>query len=474
LRREVDHAGQAGRPACAAAGGGEAVRRCDGTQAVLHPGGALCGPAGRLYPGPAGRLPLWRCRADGGDRAGGARSGREGYRLRTRAERGRGGRGGVSVSSYRERTSKGSLRAACLILGRVCRRRRDRHLKGMGFNDGGCDSVRASRVSWLLLAVLVGWGALSPGDDHGFGPAPAIAQTDLRQVPQSRQQITWSFAPLVQRAAPAVVNIYTRRVVRDRGPSLLFNDPFFRRFFGDLAPSMPGRERIQNALGSGVIVDPSGLIVTNAHVIEGSDEVTVVLPDRREFDATVVRSDPHSDLAVLRVDARGDALPTIPLGDSDQLQVGDLVLAIGNPFGVGQTVTSGIVSAVARTNPSINDYGFCIQTDAAINPGNSGGALIDMNGRLIGVNTAIYSRSGGSMGIGFAIPANLVRTVLASVGSGRPLVRPWLGAEVQAVTQDLATAMGLSRPRGVLISNLHPRSPFARAGGRVGDIVTAV
>src|SRR5690606_25558805 len=193
-----------------------------------------------------------------------------------------------------------------------------------------------------------------------------------------------------------------------------------------------------------------------------------------EFDATVVRSDPHSDLAVLRVDARGDALPTIPLGDSDQLQVGDLVLAIGNPFGVGQTVTSGIVSAVARTNPSINDYGFFIQTDAAINPGNSGGALIDMNGRLIGVNTAIYSRSGGSMGIGFAIPANLVRTVLASVGSGRPLVRPWLGAEVQAVTQDLATAMGLSRPRGVLISNLHPRSPFARAGGRVGDIVTAV
>lgn len=334
--------------------------------------------------------------------------------------------------------------------------------------------MRASRVSWLLLTALICLGANLPVGENGVGPAVAIAQTAVRQVPQSRQDITWSFAPLVRQAAPAVVNIYARRVVRERGPSLLFNDPFFRRFFGDMAPSMPGRERIQNALGSGVIVDPSGLIVTNAHVIEGSDEITVVLHDRREFEAAVVRSDTHSDLAVLRVDPGGDALPTIPLGNSDDLQVGDLVLAIGNPFGVGQTVTSGIVSAVARTNLSINDYGFFVQTDAAINPGNSGGALIDMSGRLIGVNTAIYSRTGGSMGIGFAIPTSLVRAVLASVGSGGPLVRPWLGAEVQAVTQDLASAMGLSRPRGVLISNLHPRSPFARAGGRVGDIVTAV
>lgn len=334
--------------------------------------------------------------------------------------------------------------------------------------------MRTSRALIFILTVAVWWGAVPPDWQGGIRVGRAAAQTDLRRVPETRQQINWSFAPLVKRAAPAVVNIYTRRVVRERGSSLLFNDPFFRRFFGDLAPSAPGRERIQNALGSGVIVDPDGLIVTNAHVIEGSDEITVVLHDRREFEATVVRSDAHSDLAVLRVDAGGQALPTVPMGNSDDLEVGDLVLAIGNPFGVGQTVTSGIVSAVARTNLSINDYGFFIQTDAAINPGNSGGALVDMNGRLVGVNTAIFSRSGGSLGIGFAIPANLVRTVVASVGSSGPLVRPWLGAEGQSVTQDLASAMGLSRPRGVLISRLRPRSPLGRAGARVGDIVLAV
>src|SRR5690606_19853213 len=187
--------------------------------------------------------------------------------------------------------------------------------------------------------------------------------------------------------------------------ALLFNDPFFRRFFGDMAPMFePRRRQIENSLGSGVIVEPTGTIVTNAHVIAGSDAITVVLSDRREFEARIVHVDERTDLAVLRIDTGGQSLPYLPLGNSDALEVGDLVLAIGNPFGVGQTVTSGIVSATARTL-GITDYGYFIQTDAAINPGNSGGALIDMNGTLVGINTAIFSRSGGSHGIGFAIPS---------------------------------------------------------------------
>jgi len=221
-------------------------------------------------------------------------------------------------------------------------------------------------------------------------------------------------------------------------------------------------------------VQPDGLIVTNHHVIAGADEITVVLWDRREFKAEIVRTDERTDLAVLRIAGAGKALPYLELADSDALEVGDLVLAIGNPFGVGQTVTSGIVSALARTNVGIADYNFFIQTDAAINPGNSGGALVTMDGRLAGVNTAIFSRTGGSQGIGFAVPSNMVRTVIASVGVAGALRRPWLGAKGQTVTPELAASLGLERPIGSVVREVYPRGPAERAGLAVGDVVISV
>ena len=247
-----------------------------------------------------------------------------------------------------------------------------------------------------------------------------------KRTPSSKEQVMLSYAPLVKKAAPAVVNIYTRKVVRTRSYSPLFDDPFFRRFFGDTLRGVPAptRKRVQNSLGSGVIVDGSGTVVTNHHVIAGADDVTVVLADRREFDAKIIGSDERTDLAVLKIDTAGEVLPSLKFRDSDDIEVGDLVLAIGNPFGVGQTVTSGIVSAIARTNVGISDLGSFIQTDASINPGNSGGALVTMDGRLVGINSAIYSKGGGSVGIGFAIPANMVRTVIDGLLGGGKLVRP--------------------------------------------------
>ncbi len=316
---------------------------------------------------------------------------------------------------------------------------------------------------WLLVLGLVVWA---------FAWLDTVSAQD---VPESREQIALSFAPLVKRVAPAVVNIFTSRVVAERPLSPFLNDPFFRRFFGRDFPFGRPRERVQNSLGSGVIVRAKGLIITNAHVIEDADQVTVVLSDRREFEAVRVAVDERTDLAVLRINPVDEALPHVPLADPDGLEVGDLVLAIGNPFGVGQTVTSGIVSALARTGVRVGDYNFFIQTDAAINPGNSGGALIDMAGRLVGINTAIYARrGGGSIGIGFAIPASMVRSVLRAVEQGRPVVRPWLGAEGQPVTGDIAQSLGLDRPAGVLVRRLHPQSPAAAAGLRVGDVITAV
>ena len=315
---------------------------------------------------------------------------------------------------------------------------------------------------WIALAAL------------GFVVAAHPAAAQDRRAPASAAEIQLSFASLVKSAAPAVVNIYTRKVVRTRQFSPLFDDPFFRRFFGDGFGFGRPRERVQNSLGSGVIVDPDGVIVTNHHVVEGAAEITVVLTDRREFEAEIVGSDERTDLAVLRLETGGERLPFLEFRDSDELQVGDLVLAIGNPFGVGQTVTSGIVSAVARTQVGVSDLGFFIQTDAAINPGNSGGALIGMDGRLVGVNTAIFSKSGGSHGIGFAIPANMVRAVISGVVQGGRLVRPWLGASGQAVTAEIAASLGLERPGGVLISELHPRSPAAAAGIDPGDVVLAI
>jgi Do/DeqQ family serine protease len=289
-----------------------------------------------------------------------------------------------------------------------------------------------------------------------------------RQVPASASQLELSFAPVVKRVAPAVVNVYAARIVANNNPFLA--DPFFRQFFG----AVP-REQVERSLGSGVIVDPAGLIVTNNHVIEGASQVKVALADKREFEADIVLKDQRSDLAVLRVKGAKERFPTLEFADSDQLQVGDLVLAIGDPFGVGQTVTHGIVSAVARTQVGISDYQFFIQTDAAINPGNSGGALVDMTGRLVGINSAIYSRSGGSQGIGFAIPANLVRVVVASAeGGGAAVKRPWLGAKLQIVTADIADSMGLQRPSGALVASVVSGGPAEKAGLKSGDLVVSI
>jgi Do/DeqQ family serine protease len=300
---------------------------------------------------------------------------------------------------------------------------------------------------------------------------PAFGQTRL--TPQSREQIQLSFAPVVKRTAPAVVNVFSRRVVHSAA-SPLIKDPLFRRFFGENSPFAVPTERVQRSLGSGVIVAADGTIVTNHHVIKDADEITVVLADRREFEARVLRSDERVDLAVLRIDTHGERLPFIELRDSDEVEVGDLVLAIGNPFGVGQTVTSGIVSALARTSVGVSDFRFFIQTDAAINPGNSGGALVSLDGRLIGINTAIFSQSGGSIGIGFAIPSLMVRTVLAGAGSGGRIVRPWLGVAGQPVTADLAQSLALPRPMGILVKDVAPNSPAAKAGLRVGEVVQSI
>ena len=319
----------------------------------------------------------------------------------------------------------------------------------------------------LGLALLL---ALAP-----ILAAPGPAEAQERVTPNTRDEVMLSFAPVVKKAAPAVVNIYTKKVVRQRAVAPLFNDPLFRRFFGDDFGFLGRpRERVQNSLGSGVIVDSEGLVVTNHHVIEGADEIRVVLSDLREYPAELVLSDERTDLAILRIERAQEELPVIALRDSDDLEVGDLVLAIGNPFGVGQTVTSGIVSALARTQAGISDYSFFIQTDAAINPGNSGGALVTMDGRLVGINTAIFSRSGGSIGIGFAIPSDMVRSVVASAkGDGR-IVRPWLGFVGQTLTAELAEGFGLPRPGGVLVNQLYPGGPAEKAGLKVGDVVVTV
>jgi Do/DeqQ family serine protease len=302
-----------------------------------------------------------------------------------------------------------------------------------------------------------------------LGAAGAQAQTQ-RVVPDSKAQVQLSFAPVVRQTAGSVVNVYATRSERRQNAAM---EEYFRRFFGDNAPGVP-RGRSQSSLGSGVIVDPSGLVITNNHVIENMNEVKVALADRREFAADILLRDPRTDIAVLKLkDATN--LQAVELGDSEALQVGDLVLAIGNPFGVGQTVTQGIVSALARTQVGISDYQFFVQTDAAINPGNSGGALIDMNGRVVGINTAIYSRSGGSIGIGFAVPSSMVRVVLNSArGGAKNVVRPWLGARLQPVDGDIASGLGLERPTGVLVTSVYDKGPAAEAGLKRGDAILSV
>lgn len=322
------------------------------------------------------------------------------------------------------------------------------------------DQLRTAAAAFATIALL-----------SFAASAPALAQS--KAVPSSREAVMMSFAPIVKTAAPAVVNVYVRgKTLVQQNP--LFDDPFFRQFFGQQF-GMP-RERVQSSLGSGVIISPSGLIVTNTHVVKigAQAEIRVVLADKREFAAKVVSQDEKMDMAVLKIEGGDSGFPYLEFENSDSIEVGDLVLAIGNPFGVGQTVTQGIVSALARSEIGQSDAQVFIQTDAAINPGNSGGALVDMAGRLIGINTAIYSRSGGSHGIGFAIPSNLVKLFTDSAVAGRKLERPWIGAKLEAVTRDIAEGLGLDRSSGAMVARIYQNGSAARAGLEAGDVIVAV
>ncbi len=315
------------------------------------------------------------------------------------------------------------------------------------------------------VGLAVGIAQLSD-TGHVSAQIPPMDTTDVaRAVPQSGQ-VALSFAPVVKSAAPAVVNIYTATV--DRRPRSM-NEEFIQRFFGG-APVQP---RVSQSLGSGVIVGADGLIITNNHVVEGADQILVALADRREFKAKILFADPRLDLALLKVETEGAVLPVIRMADSDRVEVGDVTVAIGNPFGVGQTVTTGIVSALARTGIGVSDWQFFIQTDAAINPGNSGGALLDSQGRLIGVPTAIFSRGGGSNGIGFAIPSKMVRVFLNAADKGK-LVSGWIGVEGEALTADTAKQLGLDRPGGLLVTGVVAGSPGDKAGVKAGDVLKSV
>ena len=300
-------------------------------------------------------------------------------------------------------------------------------------------------------------------------PITASAQT---RVPDTQAEITLSFAPLVRETAPAVVNIYAKVITQTRQRTPFMNDPFFERFFEGFGPPQP---RVQNSLGSGVILSADGIVVSNYHVVGQATDIRIVLNDRREYSARVLLGDAESDLAIMQIE-EGEDLPFLPLRDSDTVEVGELVLAIGNPFGVGQTVSSGFVSGLARSGGANGGgVGYFIQTDAPINPGNSGGALVGMDGQLIGVNTRILSRSGGSNGIGFAIPSDLIAAFMAQAEAGNDqFVRPWAGATGQVVDADLAQMLELDRPGGIIIAGLHPASPLAAAGFEVGDVVVAV
>jgi serine protease DegS len=277
-----------------------------------------------------------------------------------------------------------------------------------------------------------------------------------------------SYSRAVNRAAPAVVNVYSSRIV-DTNQHPLMSDPFFRQFYGK---NMPQRQRMLSSLGSGVVVSEEGYILTNNHVINDADQIQIALRDGREAIAQVIGTDPDSDLAVLKIDLKN--LPVIKLSNSEDIAIGDVTLAIGNPFGVGQTVTMGIISATGRDHLGLSRYEDFIQTDAAINPGNSGGALVDANGSLIGINTAIFSRSGGSQGIGFAIPANLARGILDDIVTHGRVIRGWLGIDAQQMTPDLAASFGLKTLSGVIIANVVPGGPGDEAGLRPGDILLAI
>jgi Do/DeqQ family serine protease len=319
-----------------------------------------------------------------------------------------------------------------------------------------------TRSAPLVLAAILALSAQAAWSQTAPPASPALPTPT--QVPRDAAAMRLSFAPIVKRTAPAVVNVYSRRVVRQQ------LDPFWSLFAG----GMP-RERVEQSLGSGSIVRADGVILTNHHNIAGAQEIRVVTADRREWPATVLLDDARADLAVLKIDTKGERLPTIAIDDALSPQVGDLVLAIGNPFGVGQTVTNGIVSALARSDVGLNDYASFIQTDAAINPGNSGGPLVDMNGDLIGVNTAIVSSSGASAGVGFAIPAVMAKQVVdAAINGQHSVVRPWLGAKVQPLTDEMAKSFGMDAPTGVVVTDVWPGASAARAGMAGGDVIVSV
>ncbi|ESX82191.1 MULTISPECIES: DegQ family serine endoprotease [unclassified Mesorhizobium] len=345
--------------------------------------------------------------------------------------------------------------------------------------------MRVKRLSLVLICALMAL-AVVPAARHALAeetkPDPGLSDvlTDLlhgvegenatsgpdKRVPFGREEVQLSFAPLVKQTAPAVVNVYASQTAKVTSP--FDGDPFFEEFFGRSQP------RAQSSLGSGVLVDPTGVVVTNFHVVKDADQVKVATADGREFDSKVLLKDETLDLAVLKISS-DKPFPVIAIGDSDALEVGDLVLAIGNPFGVGQTTTSGIISAVARSHIGVSDSSFFIQTDAAINPGNSGGALVNMGGQLIGINTAIYSRSGGSIGIGFAIPSNMVRAFADAAKAGLDFFeRPYVGAEFEAVTPQIAESLGMDKPAGSLVSSVEEAGPAAKAGLKPGDVVLSL
>lgn len=329
------------------------------------------------------------------------------------------------------------------------------------------------QLIWPLISGLLFAALLLQAFPSLTGQAPSnqalaeIHASEPRLV--ARQEGPVSYASAVRLAAPAVVNIYTTKLVT-QPTNPFMNDPFFRHFFGQ--EGQPSQKRMQSSLGSGVLVSSEGYILTNHHVVNNADEIRVALRDGRETFARIIGSDPDSDLAVLKIEL--DNLPMISLASSDTLEVGDVVLAIGNPFGVGQTVTQGIVSALGRNSLGINTYEDFIQTDAAINPGNSGGALVNPYGQLLGINTAIFTRSGGSQGIGFAIPSNLAKQIMLDLINEGFVVRGWMGIEVQEMTPALAQSLKLASPQGILIAGLLRNGPADKAQLKPGDVITSI
>ncbi len=313
------------------------------------------------------------------------------------------------------------------------------------------------------------------GADKGQATQPVASSTQGGPYPQTATPntpapyATTSYAAAVRAAAPAVVNIYTSKVIQEKIPPQ-FDSPFLQYFLN--RNNIRQRERVQRSLGSGVIINPQGYLLTNHHVISGADEILVLLQDGREALATVIGSDPETDLAVLKIDL--DQLETIPIGDPSQAMIGDVVLAIGNPYGFGQTVTQGIISATGRYGLQLSTYENFIQTDAAINPGNSGGALVDAEGKLLGINTAIYSKTGGSQGIGLAIPSDSALRIMSDLIQFGKVIRGWLGIEVQALTPTIAQKNKLPFNNGVVITGTYPNGPASQSGLMAGDILTTI